>query len=72
MDAILEERVDRQAMPAELPAGAARRAWQSLPAKGACWYCDRQLDNVKRFCGKTCLDPFEEEAARSEQPRESI
>jgi streptogramin lyase len=34
----------------------------SLPPKGACWYCDKSLDSVKRFCGKTCSDAFDEEA----------
>jgi hypothetical protein len=34
----------------------------SLPPKGACWYCDKPLDSVKRFCGKSCADSFDEEA----------
>jgi hypothetical protein len=34
----------------------------SLPPKGACWYCDKPLDSVRRFCGKTCSDSFDEEA----------
>ena len=38
------------------------RARQSLPPKGACWYCDKPLDSVKRFCGKDCADAFDEEA----------
>jgi hypothetical protein len=37
-------------------------ARQMLPPKGACWYCDRPLDNVRRFCGKDCAAAFEEEA----------
>lgn len=39
---------------------AARRA--ALPAKGACWYCDKPLDNVRRFCGKGCAVAYDEEA----------
>jgi len=35
---------------------------QSLPPKGACWYCDKPLDSVRRFCGKPCADAFDEEA----------
>ena len=35
---------------------------QTLPAKGACWYCDKPLDSVRRFCGKPCADAFDEEA----------
>jgi hypothetical protein len=34
----------------------------SLPPKGACWYCDKPLDSVRRFCGKSCADSFDEEA----------
>lgn len=34
---------------------------QSLPPKGFCWYCDKPLDNVRRFCGKECHDAFDEE-----------
>jgi hypothetical protein len=34
----------------------------SLPPKGACWYCDKPLDSVRRFCGKSCSDAFDEEA----------
>jgi len=34
----------------------------SLPPKGACWYCDKPLDSVRRFCGKPCSDAFDEEA----------
>ena len=49
------------------PAPEARtmRPRQSLPAKGSCWYCDKTLDSVRRFCGKECADAFEEEAAFS-------
>jgi hypothetical protein len=35
---------------------------QSLPAKGSCWYCEKPLDAVRRFCGKSCADAFDEEA----------
>jgi hypothetical protein len=38
------------------------RARQSLPPKGSCWYCEKPLDSVKRFCGKSCADSFDEEA----------
>jgi hypothetical protein len=34
----------------------------SLPPKGSCWYCEKPLDSVRRFCGKTCSDAFDEEA----------
>jgi hypothetical protein len=34
----------------------------SLPPKGSCWYCENPLDSVRRFCGKSCSDAFDEEA----------
>lgn len=34
----------------------------NLPAKGSCWYCEKPLDSVRRFCGKPCADAFDEEA----------
>ena len=45
-----------------LPPLPPARARQSLPPKGSCWYCEKPLDSVKRFCGKTCADAFDEEA----------
>lgn len=35
---------------------------QTLPPKGSCWYCEKPLDSVRRFCGKECADSFDEEA----------
>ncbi len=46
-------------------AAARLRTRQSLPPKGACWYCDKPLDSVRRFCGKECADAFDEEAEYS-------
>jgi hypothetical protein len=40
-------------------------ARQSLPAKGSCWYCEKPLDSVRRFCGKVCASSFDEEAEYS-------
>jgi hypothetical protein len=37
------------------------RTRQMLPPKGACWYCEKPLDNVRRFCDKECADAFDEE-----------
>ena len=33
-----------------------------LPPKGACWYCDKPLDAVRRFCCKSCCVAYAEEA----------
>lgn len=33
-----------------------------LQAKGTCWYCDRAVDAIRRFCSLSCRnDYFEEE-----------
>ena len=34
----------------------------ALPPKGACWYCDKPLDAVRRFCCKGCGIAYLEEA----------
>jgi hypothetical protein len=44
------------------PVAAATRPRQALPPKGSCWYCEKPLDSVRRFCGKECADSFDEEA----------
>lgn len=48
--------------PAAAPVLTAAQVRQALPPKGACWYCDRSLDSVRRFCGKSCADAFDEES----------
>ena len=49
------------------PATPPARPRHSLPPKGSCWYCEKPLDNVRRFCGKECADGFDDEAAFSGQ-----
>jgi hypothetical protein len=39
----------------------AARTRHALPPKGSCWYCEKPLDNVRRFCDKECADAFDEE-----------
>ncbi|NHZ92929.1 hypothetical protein F2P45_28550 [Massilia sp. CCM 8733] len=53
-DARAEHPSDAQSAPV--------RPRQALPPKGSCWYCEKPLDSVKRFCGKPCADAFDEEA----------
>lgn len=55
--------------PFEPPAGVAvavaagaMPARANLPPKGSCWYCEKPLDSVRRFCGKPCANSFDEEA----------
>jgi len=50
---------------AELTSVPPAQPRRSLPAKGSCWYCEKPLDNVRRFCGKECADGFDDEAAFS-------
>lgn len=41
----------------------------ALKPKGACWYCNAPLDNVRRFCNKGCAEDYrtEEETFRQTQ-----
>lgn len=39
-------------------APAAITLFASLKPKGACWYCNQPLDNVRRFCSKICADDY--------------
>ena len=64
MGTIQESLPDKEAdaAPSVAAPTAPLRTRQSLPPKGACWYCDKPLDSVRRFCGKQCGDAFDEEA----------
>jgi hypothetical protein len=57
--------IDRRLEPVEQVGGLPKEAGELKP-KGACWYCNQPLDNVRRFCNKTCADDYrtEEEAHR--------
>ena len=43
------------------PLSDALRLAASLTPKGACWYCDKPLDAVRRFCCKRCGEAYAEE-----------
>ena len=64
MGTIQESLPEKEALaePLVAPPSGPVRARQSLPPKGSCWYCEKPLDSVKRFCGKNCADAFDEEA----------
>jgi len=62
-ESVQEKETAAEAPPASVVAQARTR--QSLPAKGSCWYCEKPLDSVRRFCGKECADAFDEEAEYS-------
>ena len=59
-DSMMNEGGASESRPAT--AVQARPSRVSLPPKGSCWYCDKPVDSVRRFCGKDCTDAFDEEA----------
>nr|WP_315254433.1 hypothetical protein [uncultured Duganella sp.] len=62
MDPIQESTADDGAVrPPSISTSPPARTRQMLPPKGACWYCEKPLDNVRRFCDKECADAFDEE-----------
>ena len=64
METIQDSMTNDGAASESLPAAAvqARPSRLSLPPKGSCWYCEKPVDSVRRFCGKDCTDAFDEEA----------
>ena len=66
MEPIQESRLDDNSgasppPPASSSMTQAARTRHALPPKGSCWYCEKPLDNVRRFCDKECADAFDEE-----------
>jgi hypothetical protein len=61
VDQLQETISDDSAARASFVPPTGERIHQVLPPKGACWYCDKGLDNVRRFCGKSCAAAFAEE-----------
>jgi len=61
------DHVDDRIETAASAEAAQARGIAGLKPKGACWYCNQPLDNVRRFCSKTCADDYktEEEAFNS-------
>lgn len=68
METIQDSVMNDSLAPEPMAAAAASAAVQarptrlSLPPKGSCWYCEKPVDSVRRFCGKDCTDAFDEEA----------
>lgn len=52
---------DREVNPPAPMAAAARRDASALKPKGACWYCNAPLDNIRRFCSKVCAEDYKTE-----------
>jgi len=45
------------------------RSMAALKPKGACWYCNQPLDNVRRFCSKACADDYRTEEEAFSNPK---
>jgi hypothetical protein len=58
------DQIDDRTEPVRQAKAAQPVSFADLKPKGACWYCNQPLDNVRRFCSKTCADDYrvEEEA----------
>ncbi|WP_229457966.1 hypothetical protein [Massilia glaciei] len=63
METTQESMPDKDAGDTAVPVARPLRPRDLVTAKGACWYCDKPLDSVRRFCGKDCADAYDEEAA---------
>lgn len=63
-DSVMNDSVASEPIAAGVASAAAqaRPTRLSLPPKGSCWYCEKPVDSVRRFCGKDCTDAFDEEA----------
>jgi hypothetical protein len=63
LETVQESLPEKDASAEAVASPSARlRTRQNLPPKGSCWYCEKPLDSVRRFCGKECADGFDEEA----------
>jgi len=58
------EQINTRAGYGDVTEAMQARSVAALKPKGACWYCNQPLDNVRRFCSKSCADDYrtEEEA----------
>jgi hypothetical protein len=64
------DQIDDRTEPDRQPATARPKSVAGLKPKGACWYCNQPLDNVRRFCSKECADDYrvEEEVFNKSTP----
>ncbi|MGZ3252713.1 MAG: hypothetical protein ACXU7D_00235 [Burkholderiaceae bacterium] len=58
----VDESSDSEEPDNALPSKQAANAL-ALKPKGACWYCNAPLDNIRRFCNKTCAEDYRSEEA---------
>ena len=45
---------------------------EAIVAKGSCWYCNAHLNDVKRFCNKSCAEAFEEDELAMERRLQAV
>lgn len=63
------DHVDDHAEPGKQAAAVQPQNDIALKPKGACWYCNQPLDNVRRFCSKICADDYRLEEESFNNPR---
>jgi hypothetical protein len=44
-----------------VPQAAVDASRRLLAPKGSCWYCEKPVGEIRRFCGKACAAAFEDE-----------
>lgn len=52
------DQIDDRTGPARPTKAVQPGSLADLKPKGACWYCNQPLDNIRRFCSKTCADDY--------------
>lgn len=62
------DQTDNRTESASEADGMRPRSMADLKPKGACWYCNQPLDNVRRFCSKACADDYRIEEAFNDPP----
>jgi hypothetical protein len=62
------DRTDDRPDPGTRDGNAQPTKMIELKPKGACWYCNQPLDNVRRFCSKTCADDYRVEEETFNNP----
>lgn len=55
-----------------VPQAAVDASRKLLAPKGTCYYCEKPVGEIRRFCGKACATAFEEEKEFNLPPIGSI
>lgn len=62
------DRSDDRTEPDGKPPVPSTMSTASLRPKGTCWYCNQPVDNVRRFCSKSCADDYRIDEAFTHPP----